>query len=52
MNETESPCDAVAIVEVPCCALNMQLPCVSAADVCLFTNQIIITRIFLISPGG
>lgn len=53
MNETEFPCDAVAVVEVPPCrASNMQLTCVCAADVCLFTNQIILTRLFLITTGG
>ncbi len=53
MNETEIPCDAVAVVEVPPRrVLNMQLPCICAADLCLFTNQIILTRLFLITPGG
>jgi len=32
-----SPVSADAVVEVPSsCVFNMQLPCVSAADVCLF----------------
>lgn len=54
MDETEFPCDAVAVVEVPppCRASNMQLTCVCAADVCLFTNQIILTGLFLRTPGG
>lgn len=55
MNETEFPCDAVAVVEVPPPSrrpFNMQLPCICAADVCLLTNQIILARLFLITPGG